>query len=218
MCLAQGPQRSDAGEARTRGPSVSSQALYHWATALPKVLCARCGTNCIDSWYLPSSLLFTRVSTHKKYRILCYPLRSNSGWLPIRCAYFILTHLVVTELPMICYNLSTALKVMFCSIVLSRRITCADSEEGPETPPPPLKKHKNTCFGFLSNTGPDPPKITKLSSQHSMLGHHRHASNTPWLFAGGPIWILHPSSTKKTLSKLDPLWQNRLDPRMDNYN
>ena len=36
MCLAQGPQRSDAGEARTRGPSVSSQALYHWATALQK--------------------------------------------------------------------------------------------------------------------------------------------------------------------------------------
>ena len=35
MCLAQGPQRSDADEARTRGPSVSSQALYHWATALP---------------------------------------------------------------------------------------------------------------------------------------------------------------------------------------
>ena len=38
MCLAQGPQRSDAGEARTRGPSVSSQALYHWATALPSDL------------------------------------------------------------------------------------------------------------------------------------------------------------------------------------
>ena len=35
MRLAQGPQRSDAGEARTRGPSVSRQALYHWATALP---------------------------------------------------------------------------------------------------------------------------------------------------------------------------------------
>ena len=31
MCLAQGPQRSDAGEARTRGPSVSSQALCHCA-------------------------------------------------------------------------------------------------------------------------------------------------------------------------------------------
>ena len=41
MCLAQGPQRSDAGEARTRGPSVSSQALYHWATALP-MLALKC--------------------------------------------------------------------------------------------------------------------------------------------------------------------------------
>ena len=36
MCLALGPQRSDAGEARTCGPSVSSQALYHRATALPR--------------------------------------------------------------------------------------------------------------------------------------------------------------------------------------
>ena len=35
MCLAQGPQRSDAGAARARGPSVSSEALYHWATVLP---------------------------------------------------------------------------------------------------------------------------------------------------------------------------------------
>ena len=36
MCLVQGPQRSDAGEAQTHGLSVSSQALYHWATALPR--------------------------------------------------------------------------------------------------------------------------------------------------------------------------------------
>ena len=35
MCLAQRPQRSDAGEVRTRGLSVWSQALYHLATALP---------------------------------------------------------------------------------------------------------------------------------------------------------------------------------------
>ena len=66
----------------------------YWNTFVTfhKVFCARCGTNCIDSWYLPFSLLFilTRVPTHKKYRILCYPLRSYSGWLPIRCAYFIL--------------------------------------------------------------------------------------------------------------------------------
>ena len=36
MCPAQGPQRSDASEAWTRDPLVSSQALYHWATALPQ--------------------------------------------------------------------------------------------------------------------------------------------------------------------------------------
>ena len=36
MCLAQGPKRSEVGEAQTRGLWVSSQALYHWATALPK--------------------------------------------------------------------------------------------------------------------------------------------------------------------------------------
>ena len=36
MCLAQGPHRSDAGEVRTRGPSVWSQALYNCATALPR--------------------------------------------------------------------------------------------------------------------------------------------------------------------------------------
>ena len=35
MCLAQGLQRSDAGEAQTRSPSILSQALHHWATALP---------------------------------------------------------------------------------------------------------------------------------------------------------------------------------------
>ena len=50
----------------------------------------------------------------------------------------------------------------------------------------PPEKSQN--IGFLSNTGPDPLKITKLSFQHSMLGHHQHASETPfkWRFAGGP--------------------------------
>ena len=55
MCLAQGPQRSAAGKARTRGLSVLSQALYHWATALS------------DAYLLPkmSSLIDILVSdTH----------------------------------------------------------------------------------------------------------------------------------------------------------
>ena len=48
MCLAQGPQRSDAGEAQTRGLSVSSQALYHWATALLISL----GEMILNVWYI----------------------------------------------------------------------------------------------------------------------------------------------------------------------
>ena len=36
MCLAQEPQRSDASELE---PAVSSQALYHWATVLPRTTC-----------------------------------------------------------------------------------------------------------------------------------------------------------------------------------
>ena len=41
---------------------------------------------------------------------------------------------------------------------------------------PPLKNHKN--IGSLSNTGPDSLKLTKLPRPDSMLGHHRHASET----------------------------------------
>ena len=47
---------------------------------------------------------------------------------------------------------------------------------------PTLKNHKN--IGFLSNTGLDPLKITKLPSKHSMLRYHRHASETPFNYDG----------------------------------
>ena len=63
MCLAQGPQRSDAGEARTHGPSVLSQGLYHWATALPLLyLWVNQGT--YDNFYLFVLLLL-------KYNTIC---------------------------------------------------------------------------------------------------------------------------------------------------
>ena len=74
------------------------------------------------------------------------------------------------------------------SLLLDR--PCADPEGGTggqEHPPPPSGKSQN--IGFLSNTDPDHLKIAKLSSQHSMLGYHRHASETPfkWRFAGRPM-------------------------------
>ena len=66
-------------------------------------------------------------------------------------------------------------------------------ESGPQSP---LNNHKH--IGFLSNTGPDLLKITKLPSQYSMLGPHWHASETPfkWRFAGGPMNARLPPLTK----------------------
>ena len=67
--------------------------------------------------------------------------------------------------------------------------SCADPVGGDwgSGPRPPLENYKN--IGFLSNIGPVPLENTKLPIQHSMLGHHRHASETPfkWRFAGGPL-------------------------------
>ena len=44
-------------------------------------------------------------------------------------------------------------------------------------------------IGFSSDTGMDPQKNHKATKQHSMLGHHRHASETPFnlRFAGGSM-------------------------------
>ena len=68
------------------------------------------------------------------------------------------------------------------------RIQRGDRGSG-SPPPPPEKSQNHKILMFLSNTGPDPIKITKLPSQHSMLGHYRPASETPikWRFADGPI-------------------------------
>ena len=57
-------------------------------------------------------------------------------------------------------------------------LMCGSRWGGGGGDPPPWKITKN--IGFLSNTGPDPLKITKLPVQHSMLGHHRSASETPF--------------------------------------
>ena len=61
---------------------------------------------------------------------------------------------------------------------VNRNIHCADPEWGTKGPNPPTpEKSKN--IEYLSRTDQDPLKITKLPSQHSMLGHHPHARETP---------------------------------------
>ena len=58
-------------------------------------------------------------------------------------------------------------------------VPCADPEGGQGVRTPPhLKNHKN--IELLSTSGLDPLKFSKLPSQHSTLGHHRHASETPF--------------------------------------
>ena len=61
---------------------------------------------------------------------------------------------------------------------------------------PTLKNHK--IIGFLSNTGPDPLKITKLQSQHSMACQRNAVSlgadDGPFIVALG---FSIPLSTKK---------------------
>ena len=63
-----------------------------------------------------------------------------------------------------------------CATCVTTQDSCGDPEgtQGVPDPPPPPEKSKN--IGFLSKAGPVPLKITKLPNQHSMLGHHRHAS------------------------------------------
>ena len=85
-------------------------------------------------------------------------------------------------------------------------------------------REKSQKYRVFSNTGPDSLKITALPSQHSMLGHQRPAIETPfngdllagrWSPAYSGIWILSSTKNKtQKLSKLDPLRQNFLDPRM----
>ena len=86
-------------------------------------------------------------------------------------------------------------------------------------PPSPLKNNKNK--GVLSNTGPDPLKITKLPSQHWMLGHPRSASDRHlmafhWRADDGPLIVVFGSSLPSvnvgpSLTKLK-IHFSRMDP------
>ena len=84
--------------------------------------------------------------------------------------------------------MSVPLCSLGCSIICeSAAYNMFGSRGGGGQGPDPLENHKN--IGFLSNTGPGSLKITKLQIQHSVLGDHRPARETPfkWRFTGGPL-------------------------------
>ena len=57
--------------------------------------------------------------------------------------------------------------------VFSTHIGRSHARQGSVGPDPPFPvNHKN--IEYLNNTGPDPLKFSKLPSQHSTMGHHRH--------------------------------------------
>ena len=104
-------------------------------------------------------------------------------------------------------NIQTSLSANQCSRTKYFTATCADPEGGYRGSGPP-GNYKN--IGFLCNTGLDPLKITKLPSQHSMLGHYRHASEMPfkmafrWWAFDCPLTHLDPSSPHQTKNKVRP--------------
>ena len=101
-----------------------------------------------------------------------------------------------------CRTKADAHDIMCISVNLNKCIDCPvpcvdpEGRHGVRTPPP-LKNHKN--IEFLSNTGPDPLKFSRLPRQHPTLGHHRHASETPfksfrWWADDGPLLVIFGSS------------------------
>ena len=90
------------------------------------------------------------------------------------------------------------------NIALVIKWSCVDPEGGGMDP-----SWKSQKYSFFSNAGPDPLEEASTPCR---------AIIAPFP-DDGPLLVLYgspllPSSTKKTLSELDPLWHNFLDPRM----
>ena len=73
-----------------------------------------------------------------------------------------------------------------------------------------MKNYK--IIGFYSNTGPDPLKKHKGTKPAFMLGHHRHANETPikWHFVGRPMLV-------RILWFFDPLSSHQLEKRCQSW-
>ena len=139
-----------------------------------------------------SIFFWTIIALFMKYKIVV-PLFDAAFASPNKGITFVLLNLFLHYLiscgrPEVEHVLNQSFSTVSLTETIYLRRLClwnnsyADPEGGDRGSGPHLKNHKN--IGFLSNTGLDPLKITKLPSQQ--LGHHRHASETPfkWRFAG----------------------------------
>ena len=77
----------------------------------------------------------------------------------------------------------------------------------PPPPPPPPPPEKSQSYIVLSNTGPDPRKITKLPSQHAIFSHYRPTREMafPWRADDGPLLVVFGSSLPSTKNKTKTL-------------
>ena len=176
--------------------------------------------NCIDSEW-DFLLLFMSAYWAKCY-VSCILLNKRTWKVKKKKKSSVINFRGVVKLILhVCLISSLTLVRFLYAFLTINGYTCADPEGGTGgRNPPPLKNKKN--IGFLSNIGPNPWKITELPKQLSMLGQHRHArkrhlNGVRWRADDGPLIVVFGSylpSSKKTTSKLDPLWQNFLDPRM----
>ena len=125
-------------------------------------------------------------------------------------------HVVISAHIWQCALYKCTLEVFWWGQLLVRHLRIQGGA-GTGGPDPPEISQNIRFLGFLERLIRIPWKITKLLSQHSIMGHHWHVSETVvglWWPKISCIWI-HSSTKKKiTLSKLALLWKNFLDPRM----
>ena len=96
-----------------------------------------------------------------------------------------------------------------CTVSCNTTVRRSRGGQGVRTrPPPPPGNNQN--LGLLSNTGPDPLKDYKGAKPAFNVGPSSARQWWPAVVCRSSL----SSSPIKKLSKLDPLWQNFLDPRM----
>ena len=144
---------------------------------IPDSLCL--SRNCYSKGFLPFRI---QCSLFFNLQMACIFLTFDIAFTSLfrtAMSVVLLIGLLVSLLSLLCISFSEKLKIIsaYNTVTTYRASTACfykfifmrGSRGGDRGSGPPLKNHKN--IGFLSNTGPDPLKITKISSQHSMLGH-----------------------------------------------